>query len=80
MGFRNYNPGLNRFTTRDRYNGALADSTMTSLFLAPSKPTSGGGYPEGTPSEPKVTYGTAGNVQRVCAEARTPAFVRLVRS
>ncbi|GEK04587.1 hypothetical protein TNCT1_68630 [Streptomyces sp. 1-11] len=25
MGFRNYDPGLNRFTTRDSYNGALAD-------------------------------------------------------
>lgn len=25
MGFRNYDPGLNRFTTRDMYNGALAD-------------------------------------------------------
>nr|WP_319020246.1 DNRLRE domain-containing protein [Streptomyces peucetius] len=25
MGFRDYDPGLNRFTTRDMYNGALAD-------------------------------------------------------
>ncbi|MGA5193277.1 RHS repeat-associated core domain-containing protein, partial [Streptomyces exfoliatus] len=25
MGFRDYNPGLNRFTSRDMYNGALAD-------------------------------------------------------
>ncbi|MFD0075021.1 DNRLRE domain-containing protein [Streptomyces sp. NPDC127166] len=25
MGFRDYAPGLNRFTTRDMYNGALAD-------------------------------------------------------
>ncbi|MFG2563642.1 hypothetical protein [Streptomyces sp. NPDC048496] len=31
-------------------------SAMTSLFLAPSKPASGGGYTEGSPSEPKVTY------------------------
>ncbi|MFJ9575462.1 DNRLRE domain-containing protein [Streptomyces sp. NPDC101191] len=28
MGFRNYNPGLNRFTTRDMYNGALADMSL----------------------------------------------------
>uniref|UniRef100_A0AAU1UNF1 DNRLRE domain-containing protein n=1 Tax=Streptomyces sp. NBC_00119 TaxID=2975659 RepID=A0AAU1UNF1_9ACTN len=28
MGFREYNPGLNRFTTRDMYNGALADSDL----------------------------------------------------
>ncbi|WP_149547373.1 DNRLRE domain-containing protein [Streptomyces marokkonensis] len=28
MGFRDYNPGLNRFTTRDMYNGALADVSL----------------------------------------------------
>ncbi|GAA3163752.1 hypothetical protein GCM10010451_09760 [Streptomyces virens] len=28
MGFRNYDPGLNRFTTRDMYNGALADMSL----------------------------------------------------
>ncbi|WP_353353179.1 RHS repeat-associated core domain-containing protein [Intrasporangium sp. DVR] len=28
MGFRDYNPGLNRFTTRDMYNGALADLNL----------------------------------------------------
>ncbi|SMO52761.1 RHS repeat protein [Melghirimyces algeriensis] len=28
MGFRNYDPGLNRFTTRDMYNGALADMNL----------------------------------------------------
>jgi hypothetical protein len=28
MGFRDYNPGLNRFTTRDNYNGALADQNL----------------------------------------------------
>jgi RHS repeat-associated protein len=30
MGFRDYNPGLNRFTTRDMYNGALADMRLGS--------------------------------------------------
>ena len=25
MGFRDYSPGLNRFLSRDNYNGALAD-------------------------------------------------------
>jgi RHS repeat-associated protein len=29
MGFRDYSPNLNRFTTRDLYNGALADIGMT---------------------------------------------------
>ncbi|GAA3597777.1 DNRLRE domain-containing protein [Kribbella ginsengisoli] len=28
MGFRNYSPGLNRFLTRDAYNGALADLNL----------------------------------------------------
>lgn len=28
MGFRDYNPGLNRFTTRDMYNGALSDMNL----------------------------------------------------
>ncbi|MCZ4606912.1 DNRLRE domain-containing protein [Streptomyces sp. Lzd4kr] len=28
MGFRDYDPGLNRFTTRDMYNGALADMRL----------------------------------------------------
>jgi RHS repeat-associated protein len=29
LGFRDYNPGLNRFLTRDQYNGALADQNLT---------------------------------------------------
>ncbi|MEV6816248.1 RHS repeat-associated core domain-containing protein, partial [Micromonospora sp. NPDC051296] len=28
MGFRNYDPGLNRFLTRDSYNGALSDMRL----------------------------------------------------
>ncbi|WP_203453973.1 RHS repeat-associated core domain-containing protein, partial [Jiangella aurantiaca] len=28
MGFRDYSPGLNRFLTRDNYNGALADLNL----------------------------------------------------
>ncbi|MFE1443252.1 DNRLRE domain-containing protein [Streptomyces sp. NPDC058739] len=28
MGFRDYSPGLNRFTTRDMYNGALDDMSL----------------------------------------------------
>jgi len=28
MGFRDYDPGLNRFLTRDMYNGALADMRL----------------------------------------------------
>ncbi|MBE1605586.1 DNRLRE domain-containing protein [Actinopolymorpha pittospori] len=29
MGFRDYSPGLNRFLSRDSYNGALADMNLT---------------------------------------------------
>src|SRR5690606_33405767 len=29
MGFRDYDPGLNRFLTRDMYHGALADMQLT---------------------------------------------------
>ena len=28
MGFRDYNPGMNRFVTRDNYNGALSDMNL----------------------------------------------------
>ncbi|EGK14143.1 amidohydrolase 3 [Desmospora sp. 8437] len=28
MGFRNYSPGLNRFTTRDLYSEAMADMNL----------------------------------------------------
>src|SRR5207248_3244748 len=28
MGFRNYDPGLNRFLTRDAYGGAMADMAL----------------------------------------------------
>jgi hypothetical protein len=30
MGFRNYDPGLNRYLTRDTYNGALDDMSLAS--------------------------------------------------
>jgi RHS repeat-associated protein len=37
MGFRDYHPGLNRFTTRDMYNGALADAHLgTDPYTIPS--------------------------------------------
>ncbi|MFC4077127.1 RHS repeat-associated core domain-containing protein [Salinithrix halophila] len=29
MGFRDYDPGNNRFLTRDMYNGALADMNLS---------------------------------------------------
>src|SRR5260370_38773791 len=38
MGFRNYQPGLGSFTTRDMYAGSGADMALT------SDPFSGGAY------------------------------------
>jgi RHS repeat-associated protein len=48
MGFRNYDPGLNRFLTRDSYNGALSDLrlgtdpwTMNRYAFAGGNPVTG---------------------------------------
>jgi RHS repeat-associated protein len=45
MGFRDYNPGLNRFLTRDMYNGALADLNLASNPWTLSRYTFAGGNP-----------------------------------
>nr|WP_316959696.1 RHS repeat-associated core domain-containing protein [Streptomyces sp. TRM68367] len=45
MGFRNYNPGLNRFTTRDMYNGALADMNLGADPYTGNRYAFGGGNP-----------------------------------
>ncbi|WP_351234465.1 DNRLRE domain-containing protein [Streptomyces sp. NPDC002133] len=45
MGFRDYNPGLNRFTTRDMYNGALADMGLGSDPLTGNRYAFTGGNP-----------------------------------
>ncbi|MFG1859194.1 DNRLRE domain-containing protein [Actinomadura geliboluensis] len=45
MGFRNYSPGLNRFLTRDMYNGALADMNLTSDPFTGNRYGFGGGNP-----------------------------------
>lgn len=45
MGFRNYDPGLNRFLTRDTYEGALADMGMTSDPYTGNRYAFGGGNP-----------------------------------
>ncbi|MGW0998361.1 DNRLRE domain-containing protein [Streptomyces sp. NPDC002523] len=45
MGFRNYNPGLNRFTTRDMYNGALADMSLGADPYTDNRYAFGGGNP-----------------------------------
>ncbi|WP_234322209.1 DNRLRE domain-containing protein [Streptomyces sp. NRRL B-24720] len=45
MGFRDYNPGLNRFTTRDMYNGALSDMGLGSDPYTSNRYAFGGGNP-----------------------------------
>ena len=45
MGFRDYNPGLNRFLTRDTYNGALTDMSLATSPWTMSRYTFAGGNP-----------------------------------
>ena len=45
MGFRTYDPGLNQFTSRDMYNGALADMGLTTDPFTGSQYAFGGGNP-----------------------------------
>ncbi|MER6354763.1 DNRLRE domain-containing protein [Streptomyces sp. NPDC001634] len=45
MGFRNYDPSMNRFLTRDMYEGALADSGMTTDPFTGNRYAFGGGNP-----------------------------------
>ncbi|MBO0806902.1 MAG: sugar-binding protein, partial [Actinobacteria bacterium] len=45
MGFRDYNPGLNQFLSRDMYNGALADMNLTTDPFTGNRYTFGGGNP-----------------------------------
>ncbi|MFB7608636.1 golvesin C-terminal-like domain-containing protein [Streptomyces gardneri] len=45
MGFRDYDPGLNRFTSRDMYNGALADMGLGSDPFTGNRYSFTGGNP-----------------------------------
>jgi hypothetical protein len=45
MGFRDYSPGLNRFLTRDSYNGALADMQLGLNPFTGNRYAFGGGNP-----------------------------------
>ncbi|CAG6394691.1 RHS repeat-associated core domain-containing protein [Actinacidiphila cocklensis] len=45
MGFRTYDPGLNRFTTRDMYDGALSDMNLATSPLTGNRYAFGGGNP-----------------------------------
>ncbi|MFF3290685.1 DNRLRE domain-containing protein [Streptomyces sp. NPDC003023] len=45
MGFRNYDPGLNRFLTRDAYGGALADMSLATDPFTGNRYAFAGGNP-----------------------------------
>ena len=45
MGFRNYDPGLNQFASRDMYEGALADAGLSADPFTGSLYAFGGGNP-----------------------------------
>jgi RHS repeat-associated protein len=45
MGFRNYDPGMNRFLSRDMYNGALSDLGMSADPYTGNRYAFGGGNP-----------------------------------
>ncbi|MFD7284479.1 DNRLRE domain-containing protein [Streptomyces sp. NPDC059863] len=45
MGFRNYDPGLNRFLTRDMYGGALADMRLAADPFTGNRYAFAGGNP-----------------------------------
>ncbi|MFC0032530.1 DNRLRE domain-containing protein [Micromonospora chaiyaphumensis] len=45
MGFRDYSPGLNRFLSRDSYNGALADMNLGLNPFTGNRYAFGGGNP-----------------------------------
>ncbi|MFC4856912.1 DNRLRE domain-containing protein [Actinophytocola glycyrrhizae] len=45
MGFRDYQPGINRFTVRDTYNGALADLNLGTNTWTGNRYTMAGGNP-----------------------------------
>jgi RHS repeat-associated protein len=45
MGFRNYDPGMNRFLTRDSYGGALADMSLAADPFTGNRYAFAGGNP-----------------------------------
>ncbi|MCO5974143.1 golvesin C-terminal-like domain-containing protein [Actinoallomurus soli] len=45
MGFRDYDPGLNQFLTRDSYSGALDDQNLTTDPFTANRYAFGGGNP-----------------------------------
>lgn len=79
LGFRDYDPGLNRFLTRDMFNGALADMFLTTNPWTLGRYTFGGGNPisrvedDGHLPIPKFTGGGSSVPAPTCTES-TPEY------
>jgi RHS repeat-associated protein len=80
MGFRDYDPGLNTFTTRDMYNGALDDMNLAADPLTGSRYAFGGGNPTTNIEldghmlcDGAGHCGSVGYLDRVNAEPSAPA-------
>jgi RHS repeat-associated protein len=77
MGFRDYNPGLNRFLTRDNYNGALADMGLGADPFTGNRYAFTGGNPisrvELTATGPRTSQATASVIRETAASTRARA-------
>jgi hypothetical protein len=79
MGFRDYSPGLNRFLTRDMFNGALADMSLGSNPWTMSRYTFAGGNPttlvehDGHMAIRDIDTGSGGGSGATCSDA-TPEY------
>lgn len=70
MGFRNYSPGLNRFLSRDSYNGALADMNLGLNPFTGNRYAYGGGNPISAVEIDGHCWGWA---EGICEAAETAA-------
>lgn len=75
MGFRDYNPGLNRFTSQDMYNGALADMGLGTDPCTSNRYAFTGGDPTSL-VKLEGHAPCAGGIVDVCG-AHVPAWARV---
>ncbi|MFI0977155.1 DNRLRE domain-containing protein [Streptomyces sp. NPDC021093] len=73
MGFRDYSPGLNRFTSRDMYNGALADMGLGTDPMTGNRYAFAGGNPASF-AELDGHAPCATGIQVTCGS--TPSFMK----
>jgi RHS repeat-associated protein len=73
MGFRDYSPGLNRFTTRDMCNGALADMGLGNDPYTSNRYAFAGGNPSSF-IEMDGHVPCADGIKEVCGTGGTACF------